>query len=421
MSAPEATVVAIKHARLLLVSAAMALLSAVSARMLIKGVDTSTGGPDQWNGKLVSYPETPLRMLGPDFIAPNAVTAHQTHWSEATQEAVVSRGDFDFICRSQPYSSADKDWHVELVNCTYLWFDTIIDPLKGFDTAGLMRSYLQGLSELVRGTLDKHFVYYLASRVKVRFSTRKKPRYGIFDKLLIFYLEIGRARRLKKYAIQMRDTTTGEIIRPKVEVTDRYITFYNEVGGKQTESIYDFLESCGIETGINSEIQYVGYTKNPEQRPFDRDHRGFADMLHWTSRNAEDYDYFIFYNLFKVLSIASNRGFNFVIANAMTDEVNVRDEALVLEKVLIKYFGAKPQELNMERESSELHNRLEDLAAIHKIKSITFDLSLERSSELFRFYSRTIKPADRHHFSCRIGKLGAEIVPPKDLDFIPSA
>lgn len=336
-------------------------------------------------------------------------------------EDKLSRGDFAFLGQTPPYIEADKDWYVELLNCTYVWFDSIIDPMEGFDTASMMRKYLQDLKEEVQRSLDKHFVYYLASRVRVRFSTKKKLRYGLFDGKLIFFVEIGRERKLQKYAVVLRDSGTGEAIRPKVELTDRYITIHNEVGGKTSLSVYDFLDACGIETGIATEVQYVGYTKNPSERPLGRDHRGFGDMMHWTSRDDEAYDYFIFYNLFKVLSLALSpeSAFNFVFPNSMTDEVDVSSEGLILEKVLIKYFGAKPQELNKERESSELNNRLETLAARHRINSITFDLSMARPSELFRFFSRRVKPNDRHHFTCQIGASGAEITSPKDFGLAP--
>jgi len=330
----------------------------------------------------------------------------------------LSRGLFNFINTNPAYAESKKDWYVELLSCTYAWFDAIIDPVDGFDVAGMTRKYLTDLRKDVRNTLDKHFVYYLVSRVKVRFNIRKKPRYGYLNKKLIFHIEIGRQRTQRKYTVEFRDQETRKIIHPEVEITDRYITIHNATGGKTSMSVYDFLSFCGIETGFNSEVQYVGYTKNPAERPLNRDHRGFGDMLHWTSRGDEDYDYFIFYNLFKVLSVGVNPGamFNFIVANAMTDEITVEDEGLILEKVLIKYFDTKPQNLNKVRESSELNNRLELLAKRHRIQSITFDLSMALPNELFRFYSRRVQPTDRHYFTCIIGQSGAQIVPAKDFD-----
>lgn len=333
----------------------------------------------------------------------------------------MSRGYFDFM-KSQPaYAESEKDWYVELFNSTYVWYDAIIDPMEGFDVSGDMRKHLRGIKEGLKSTIEKHFVYFLASRVRVRFCTEKQPRYQFLSGKLEFYIEIGRKRKRKKCTADIWSPEFNKRVQPKVEVTDRYITIHNFVGGKISMSIYDLLDRCDIETGISSEVQYVGYTENPEQRPFNREHRGFADMLHWTTREDEAYDYFAFYNVFKVTAVATRPEamLNFVVANSMTDEVPVSDEERILEKVLIKYFGTKPQELNKQKEAAELNNQLAALAAKLRINSITFDIEMNHPSELFRFFSRSVAPTDRHHFTCQIGASGAEIVPPKDFGLMP--
>jgi hypothetical protein len=333
----------------------------------------------------------------------------------------VSRGYFDFVKNQPAYAESEKDWYVELLNSTYVWYDAILDPVEGFDVAGDMRKYLRGMKEGLKSTIEKHFVYFLASRIRVRFCTEKRPRYQLLSGKLEFYIEIGRERSRKKCTADIWRLESDKLVQPKVEITDRYITIHNGVGGKISMSIYELLDRCDIETGINTEIQYVGYTETPEDRPFNRKHRGFADMLHWTTREDEAYDYFAFYNLFKVTSVATRPEamLNFVMANSMTDEVPVGVEERILEKALIKYFGTKPQELNKKKELTELNNQLEGLIEKHRINSITFDIEMNRPCELFRFFSRSVEPTNRHHFTCQIGKSGAEIVPPKDFGLMP--
>lgn len=331
------------------------------------------------------------------------------------------RGYFDFMKDQAIYAESEKDWHVELLNSTYVWYDMIIDPLEGFDVAGDMRKYLRGIKEGLKSTLGKHFVYFLASRVRVRFCTDRKPRYQLLSGKLEFYIEIGRSRIRKKCTADVWISKSGERAHPEVEITDRYLTIHNGYGGRASMSIYEILDRCEIDTGISSEVQYVGYTENPEERPLNRKHRGFGDMLHWTTREDEAYDYFVFYNLFKVTSVAIQPGavLNFMLSNSMIDEVPADIEGRILEKVLIKYFDAKSQESNKKRESSELNNQLEEFAAKYRINSITFDIEMGRPCELFRFFSRSVAPAHRHHFTCQIGKAGAEIVSPKDFGLIP--
>lgn len=325
----------------------------------------------------------------------------------------MSRGVFSFITGQTIYTDQDKDWYVELIQSTWFWFDLIIDPPEGVNAVVAVREYLQALNDAVKSELDKRFVYFLAARPKIRFSTKRKPRYSIFSKKLILYVEIGRERTIRRCVVRLSDLD-GAPVNPRVEVTDRFITLQGSDRHKVRYSIYDFFSICGIRSGINTEVHYVGYTSNPAGRPIDRDHRGFGDMLHWTSRDDQTYDYFVFYNLFKVTSLTKDKAspIHFVVSNAMIDEVQVNEEGLILEKVLIKYFNTKAQELNHKNESAALDKSLDKLIRNHKIHSITFDMEVDEMSDLFRFFSRSVNPSDRHHFTCRLGQYGAEIVQP---------
>jgi hypothetical protein len=194
-------------------------------------------------------------------------------------------------------------------------------------------------------------------------------------------------------------------------VSDRFITFHHPPGHKISYSIHDYFDMVGIKFGIDTEIHYVGYTKNPDDRPLNRAHRGLADMLYKVP-NAE-HDFFIFYNLFKVLAIAGtpSSSFKFIVANSMIDEVRVDEEGRIIEKVLIKYFSTEIQVLNKSNEEGELENTLAQLASKNKIGSISFDIQVDHPCEMYRFYSRAVAAADQHTFTCRIGDNGAEIVP----------
>ena len=131
----------------------------------------------------------------------------------------------------------------------------------------------------------------------------------------------------------------------------------------------------------------------------------------------EEYDFFVFYNLFKVLSIGINptAPINFCVANSMIDEIKADEEGRIIEKALIKYFGTETQELNKRNEESELENSLERLAAKNNINSVAIHIEMEEPSELHRFFSRSVKPSDKHVFTCRIGNSGVEIVEGSNL------
>lgn len=323
----------------------------------------------------------------------------------------MTRGIFDFMQNHPAYTDAEKRWHIEIDQSTYFWYDLLVHPPEGFDTKQQIANLLKRLKKTIKTQLDKRFIYFLASRTKLRFCTSRKPRYSLVGKDLVLYVEVGASRKLLKTTTTMRDHANGKRITPPVEVSDRYITFHYPSGKKISYSIHDYFDMVGIEFGFDTEIHYVGYTKNPDDRPLNREHRGLADMLYKVS-NAE-HDFFIFYNLFKVLAIAGTPGsaFKFIVANSMIDEVRVDEEGRIIETALIKYFNTEIQKLNKSSEEGELENRLVQLASKNKIRSISFDIQVNPTSEMYRFCSKTVAAADRHTFTCRIGDNGAEIVP----------
>lgn len=89
----------------------------------------------------------------------------------------MSRGYFDFISHHQAYQELEKNWHVELATATFFWFDLIVNPPIGADYQKIASDYLKALQKEVETSTDKRFVYFLASRKRVRFSIVRQPRY----------------------------------------------------------------------------------------------------------------------------------------------------------------------------------------------------------------------------------------------------
>jgi hypothetical protein len=230
---------------------------------------------------------------------------------------------FNFLQHEPSYKDSDKDWYVELSSSKYVWYDLLLHPPEGFDTKEQITDYLKQLQAIVKSQVDKRFIYFLAARKKVRFRVRKKPRYSFFGNDLVVYVEMGREKVQRKVTTRIFDLQTRQPIKPLVEISDRFITFQYAPNQKVSVSIYDFLQSGNIELGINTEIHYVGYTRNSSERPINRSHRGLSDMLYRVSN--EEHDFFVFYNLFKVSSIGLNleSPINYCVANSMIDEVKI--------------------------------------------------------------------------------------------------
>ena len=312
----------------------------------------------------------------------------------------MTRGYFNQIDMGPAYTESSKNWHITLDRSNCFWYELIVNPPAFVDTRRDIADYLRWLKSAVEQTLEKRFIYFFVSRKKVRFDTTKQPKYSLFGKYLVLRLLIGKDGQSRTIKRKVFDQS-GKQITPKVEVTDSFIRFYQHANSSETYSIHDFLQMHDIALGITSEIHYVGITKNPGDRPISREHRGITDTLYRVSN--EDNDFFIFINLFKVMSNAesSKHGINFVIANSMIDEIPTEEEGQIIEGALINYFNTEAQQLNKRNESAVLNNRLASIAKNNNIEFISLQMELEHPNEYFVFGSQAVPPSVSHTFVCR--------------------
>ena len=128
--------------------------------------------------------------------------------------------------------------------------------------------------------------------------------------------------------------------------------------------------------------------------------------------STEDCDIFIFYNLFKVVSLARNSEYNinFAIANSVIDEIKVNEEGSIIEKALIFYFETISQELNKKSEKGSLKKNMVKMAELNNISSIGFGLEVDDDSEYFNFFSRKIEPKSRHEFILKLDEREPKIL-----------
>lgn len=313
----------------------------------------------------------------------------------------MSRGDYSSLRDSRIYKNARKQWYVELIQSQMYWYDLMVNEPEGLDTRRHIPEMLKSLKQQVENNLDKRFVYFIASRKRIR-SSKKKPKYSLFSGELKIYIDVGREREGRCVKMTIRDPETGAVVRPRVTTTETLITFHDEKGNGQSFPIHDFFVASDMSLGFTSEVHYVGFTKNPHKRPIDGSHAGLNEVLYKLSDG--DSDIFIYYNLFKITTQASDseRGLNFLVSNAMIDEIPVDKEGSILEKCLILYFNSDIQKRNRASEEGELKNSLVNLVQENKIDLVTMHLEMENPSEYFCFGSTGVLPKHKHVFSCQI-------------------
>ncbi|RZN98122.1 hypothetical protein EKG40_31420 [Pseudomonas moorei] len=324
----------------------------------------------------------------------------------------MNRGFFSFVATTEAYRNAKKEWVVELQRYHMYWYDLVVNPqevAEYFDTRQLIVDYLKRVKAEVEAELEKRFVYLICSRERVRFNTAKATSYNPFTRATKLHVLIGRDRTKKTIRCKFFDVQRQRFCKPKVELSEKYITITDARGDQVTLSIHDFLEATDISLGLDSRVEYVGYTKNPESRPTNGGHTGLSDTLH---RLADDSrDSFIYFNLFKIITRANDEMsmLNFAFANAMTDEVGVELEGKILEKCLIFYFDAAGQNRNKKNELAELEKSLRKIFKEQKINKIRVHYEFEKPTEYGVFSSSKVRRNARHAFTVQATEHGVVI------------
>ena len=315
---------------------------------------------------------------------------------------MVNRGLYSSLIKNDLYKSSDKKWIVELETYHRYWYDLVVNTgevADYFDTRQLIVEHLKRIKVEVEGHLEKRFVYFICSRERVRFNTRKKPTFNRFSGKTKLHLLIGEKAKKVSVKCMFANRLTRKPFKPDIHLTDKYITFKDVDGHLITYTVHDFLEQSEIILGIDSRVEYVGYTKNPHTRPTNGSHTGLSDVLYQIAE--EKRDSFIYFNVFRVIVQAINTqlNVNFHVANAITNEVDVELEGQILEKCFLFYFDSENQTRNKDKERRELENNLLALAKENKIKEIHVAYEFEVPNEYGVFSSSRVRPNIRHIFT----------------------
>ncbi len=311
----------------------------------------------------------------------------------------MTRGIFDFITDNKAYSESEKDWYLELISSTPIWYDNYINPVLEFDTKSFITRQLNDLGDQVKSQIGRKIIYFVTTRKKLRFSIIKPPKYSLLKRYLIFYLEVGKDKRIVKIKLPTYDQKKSDL--PSVEATDQTISFTDKSGHTLTHTVYDFLNNNEIDLQLSPIIHYIGYTKRPAIRPIDGNHTGLSKTLYATDPNDEDV--FIYFNVFKVFSNSRNcdHGLNFTIGNSLSDEIKEDEEGRIIESALIMYF--KPQaNRDSKTEETILRNQLSSLSDNNNIKSVGVVMYITPGIDCFRFSSHDVEPNDCHAFTWQL-------------------
>jgi hypothetical protein len=309
----------------------------------------------------------------------------------------MSRGQFSFITERKDFRDSKKTWHISLSQCSMFWFELIANPSIEKNTRTAVIEFLKNLKADVEEKLEKRFIYFFCSRKKMRFDDTYQPRKVLFSQGYKFKILIGKERRRKTIIVRLFNAEGKPQAPSKIEVDARFVTIFQSESVSITQDIHTFLSLMFEDKSLASKVHYVGYTKNPHERPVSREHRGIADTLYKVSN--EDNDFFLYVNLFKVMSFADPKSgamFNVNAPNSSLNEVPVDQEGRIVESVFINYFQPSAQSEQLAEEKQTLASQLRQLALKNKIQKISAHFEVEPTGDYYNFGSESIAFAKSH-------------------------
>ncbi len=311
----------------------------------------------------------------------------------------MTRGSYEDLINNEHYQNTWKDWLIEVQGSKIFWFDLLINSHEQVNTRKLIIDELATLKKEVETSLEKRFIYFICSRKKIRFNQNKKPKYSFIDGSTKIQLLIGKDKKTYNIKFWFASSETGKVIKPKVDLDERFITIHDFEDNQHVFSVHDFLQAFNINLNLSSDVHYVGYTKNPEIRPTNGSHAGLTETL--CNISTDDNDILIYFNIFKVIALTDEmtRGITMVVPNAMTDEIDVDTEGKIIEKCFIEYFNASSQNKNRNKEHDELRNNILKLKSDNKIRSLHFYYEIDGDCDYFTLGSDSVPPSRQHMFT----------------------
>lgn len=294
-----------------------------------------------------------------------------------------------------------KEWRITLLHSKVVWYELAVNPLNQYvDARDSLPAQMSEYKRVYDEYMSRRFVYFICTRPRVRLAARGGARLTAFRKNLRLKLEVGKRRR--KVVVIPRAAlaaTVGErtYLPTRATSTPTSVTLDYPGGPLVHFSIHDFLLVYGVNLGVASKVEYVGYTKNPHTRPLNSEHRGLTEAIYKAGPAGEDI--FIYYNTFKVteLSVNTRLGAKLVLSNALIGAVDEDTEGRVVESCWIDYFRPATQVKTMEVEQARFSALKKTLRSKHNITSLNAEYEVGDSESDYFTLSSDSEPARRCH------------------------
>ncbi|HHL3249302.1 TPA: hypothetical protein ACX13H_003203 [Acinetobacter baumannii] len=310
------------------------------------------------------------------------------------------------------FKENSKKWVLSIEYSTPIWYDLIMDECEEYKE--FYKEILNDQVEASKDCNEKEFIYFFTSRPKVRFDLSRKIKIGknIGEIFLNLIINCSEKRKVNIDHDYWRDFK-------KIIINEKFITFKFDEDVKITWTIHVFLYEYNVELGLESEVHYIGKTKDPVSRTMTREHRGYSDMLYYLLHLKEKRDIFLNVLIFKVSVISPpHNSIGIFSTNSVLDHIPKELEIFVIEYCLIYYFKSSIQKGDMDTSWSKFVNYFRDFQK-EGINALYFKLEMKESTEYNNLGTPNLAAKKSHYFSWQLNENGLQMerfYESKDLD-----
>jgi hypothetical protein len=309
-------------------------------------------------------------------------------------------------------TAAPQTWVVSVAEAKFHWYDLIAGFPEMPDIRDPVGRYLRRMQFDLEATSQKRLIYFAVNRPRVRFDTARSTSWGFFSLKLTVPLLVGPEEKKDSITLELEVPFAATLKKPTVGLTDRFLTL-NWGGLVEALSIHDVLQRHENSLPYRTAVQYVGQTKDPQNR-LGRARLMAVQRVH--QHHSEDNDMLLLIQRMNVEVQSSDgdpAGFD-VNQNPVAADMLLKDRIDAIECALIRYFEGPEMHGRTDKEADIRQQRMREIQASNNLQAFRIDLRLEDAGKYHDLYSRHVEPGRNHIIDCSIvdGNIAVRRVPP---------
>jgi len=295
-----------------------------------------------------------------------------------------------------PRSSAPQRWDASVAESRFYWYDLLVNDPQVPDFRDPIGRYQRRMQFALDATMEKRLLYFVITRPRIRFDSKKGTSWGFFGLKLSVPLLVGTENRKESITLELEVPFEATFKKPIVTLHDKYLTL-NWGALTECHSIHDLLEKFPNELKFESTVQYVGQTRDPQARLAKGRNQAVNRIV---EENERAFDTFL---LVKRMDVAVQ-----TTDVDMTAEASARSHVELMEAALIRYFeGDKPAHRGIIDQNNR-RDRVAMLVDTYQLVGMSIDLGFKEADSFHDLKSIVVPVSRRHLLDCTFGP-GGEI------------